>query len=202
MKRNLQLENDAIINNLGGERRSLLLQCCCGPCSTAVLEYLSSHFDIRLLFYNPNIQPFEEYEKRLFWLREVAKRYPALSILECDYEGERFESAARGLEELPEGGARCTECFKLRLSETARRARQGNYDFFGTTLTVSPHKDAQRINAIGFELEEQYGVRWLTSDFKKREGYKRSIELSREYGLYRQEYCGCLFSKVLQKSEE
>ncbi len=201
MKRNFQLETDAVIDSLGVARKSLLLQCCCGPCSSSVLEYLTRYFDVTVLFYNPNIQPLQEYEKRRFWLREVTKRYPQnVSVLECDYEGKRFDKAALGLESQPEGGARCTECFKLRLSETARRAKDKGFDYFGTTLTVSPHKDSQRINSIGFELEKQYDIKWLPSDFKKREGYKRSIELSRQYGLYRQEYCGCLFSKSLQEA--
>ena len=195
MKHNYQNETDTTINSLSGERKNLLLQCCCGPCSSYVLEYLTKYFDVTVLYYNPNIQPIEEYDKRLFWMREVVSKYTdTVSFMECCYNGENFASVSRGLENEPEGGARCTKCFELRLRETARLAKEGDFDFFCTTLSVSPHKDEARINEIGFELEREFGVRWLPSDFKKREGYKRSNELTREYGLYRQDYCGCLFS--------
>ena len=152
---------------------------------------------------NPNIQPRDEYDRRLYWQRELIRQLPTpepVDLLACDYDGQRYIDAVRGLEREPEGGARCTVCFRLRLEETARQARAHGFDFFGTTLTVSPHKDAQRLNAIGAELAQQYGVRWLPSDFKKREGYKRSIELSKQYGLYRQEYCGCLYSKPVDNA--
>ena len=195
MKRNFQLETDDAITALCGTRKKLLLQCCCGPCSSYVLEYLTKHFDVTVLYYNPNIQPEEEYEKRLIWMRKTASKYPeTVSFLECAYDGEVFAAAVRGLESEPEGGARCVRCFGLRLRETARLAKEGSFDYFCTTLTVSPHKDEKKINEIGFTLENEFGVKWLPSDFKKREGYKRSIELSKEYGLYRQSYCGCLFS--------
>ena len=195
LKRAYQSETDAVINSLCGERGKLLLQCCCGPCSSYVLEYLTQYFDVTVLFYNPNIQPAEEYEKRLYWMREVASKYPeTVSFMDCDYAGEDFAAVSRGLESEPEGGARCTKCFELRLREAARHAKEGDFDYFCTTLTVSPHKDEERINAIGFALEREFGVSWLPSDLKKREGYKRSNELAREYGLYRQDYCGCLFS--------
>ena len=195
MKTNFQQQTDEIITRLDGRKPTLLLQCCCGPCSSYVLEYLTKHFSVTVLFYNPNIQPREEYDKRAYWLSQVLSRYgEEVSLLECAYEGERFEKAAAGLEGEPEGGARCTECFKLRLLETAKRAKEGGFDFFCTTLSVSPHKDSQLLNEIGLELEKEFGVGWLPSDFKKREGYKRSIELSKEYGLYRQEYCGCRYS--------
>lgn len=194
MKESYQKKTDALLKTLGGEKKRLLLQCCCGPCSTYVLEYLSEYFDLTVLFYNPNIQPREEYEKRRRALGQVLEHYPDIGLLFCDYDGEIFDKAASGLEAEPEGGARCTECFKLRLGETARLAKVGGFDYFCSTLSVSPHKDAQRLNEIGLSLERELGVRWLPSDFKKKEGYKRSIELSREYGLYRQEYCGCLYS--------
>lgn len=195
MKHNYQQETDAVIKSLCGGRKSLLLQCCCGPCSSYVLEYLINYFDVTILYYNPNIQPKSEYDKRLLWMREVACKYPeTVSFMECDYDGESFETLSSGLENEPEGGARCTECFKLRLRETAKCAKEGNFDYFCTTLSVSPHKDEKRINDIGLELAEEFKVKWLPSDFKKREGYKRSIELSKEYGLYRQDYCGCKFS--------
>ncbi|MBQ9412353.1 MAG: epoxyqueuosine reductase QueH [Oscillospiraceae bacterium] len=196
MKRNYQLETDRVLAELGGAEKTkpaLLLHSCCGPCSTYVLEYLTGFFDVTVLYYNPNIQPEAEYEKRLYWQREVLRHIPA-KILECSYDGAAFTAAARGLEGEPEGGARCTACFLLRMEETARRAAAGGFDWFCTTLTVSPHKDQERINAIGFALAERYGVRWLPSDFKKRNGYLRSIRLAKEYGLYRQDWCGCAYS--------
>ena len=203
MKRNYQLATDAVIESLNGERKKLLLQCCCGPCSSYVLEYLTKHFDVTVLFYNPNIQPEEEYDKRLFWMREVQSKYPeSVKLIECCYDGEKFISESRGLEKEPEGGERCTKCFWLRLRETARLAKEKNFDYFCTTLSVSPHKDENRLNDIGLELEKEFGVKWLPSDFKKREGYKRSTQLAREYGLYRQDYCGCLFSLAETKNRD
>jgi len=200
LARNWQLETDEVIQLLGGARKKLLLQCCCGPCSSYVLEYLTEFFNVTILYYNPNIQPKEEYEKRLSWMRTVAERYPeTVAFLECEYRGEEFDSVSLGLENEPEGGARCVKCFELRLRETARLAEEGGFDYFCTTLSVSPHKDGQRINEIGLALENEFGIKWLPSDFKKREGYKRSIELSKEYGLYRQNYCGCLYSLVATK---
>lgn len=194
MKENYQKQLDAVTSRLTDKPR-LLLQSCCGPCSTYVLSYLTQYFDITLLYYNPNIQPREEYDLRLANQRKVLAAMPEVHIMECGYDGEAYNEAVRGLEAEPEGGARCTVCFALRLEETARRAAEGKFDYFCTTLTVSPHKDAQRINAIGRALGERYGVQWLPSDFKKREGYKESIRLSQELGLYRQDYCGCLYSK-------
>lgn len=194
MKENYQKQLDAVTARLTDKPR-LLLQSCCGPCSTYVLSYLTQYFDITLLYYNPNIQPREEYDLRLANQRKVLAAMPEVHIMECGYDGEAYNEAVRGLEAEPEGGARCTVCFALRLEETARRAAEGKFDYFCTTLTVSPHKDAQRINAIGRALGERYGVQWLPSDFKKREGYKESIRLSQELGLYRQDYCGCLYSK-------
>ena len=203
LKRNWQKDTDDVITSLGGERNKLLLQCCCGPCSSYVLEYLTKFFDVTVLYYNPNIQPEEEYGKRLYWMREVANRYPkAVRILECGYDGKAFDEAARGLENEPEGGARCVRCFELRLRETARLAKEGGYDFFCTTLSVSPHKDEQILNKIGLALEKEFGVKWLPADFKKRGGYQRSIELSKEYELYRQNYCGCLYSLAGTKEPE
>lgn len=195
LKRNYQKDTDALVASLGGERKRLLLQCCCGPCSSYVLEYLTKYFDVTVLYYNPNIQPEEEYLKRLFWLRQVVSKYPeTVNVMECEYDGEAFTAAAKGLENEPEGGQRCTECFRLRLRETAKQAKYGGFDYFCTTLSVSPHKDEARLNEIGLELERELEVKWLPSDFKKREGYKRSTELAKEYGLYRQAYCGCIYS--------
>lgn len=203
MKTNYQKQTDAVIAALpAGERPRLLLQSCCGPCSSYVLEYLTQYFRVTVLYYNPNIQPRAEYDKRLHWQREIIAQLPTqtpVELLDCGYDGARYTEAVRGLEREPEGGARCTVCFRLRLEETARLAKAHGYDYFCSTLTVSPHKDAERLNAIGSALAAEYGVAWLPSDFKKREGYKRSIELSKQYGLYRQDYCGCLFSKPVDK---
>lgn len=193
MKTNYQLETDRVIKSLENTRPKLLLQCCCGPCGSYVLEYICKHFHVTALFYNPNIYPPEEYEKRLHWLERVLEKN-GVERLDCPYDPAAFETAASGFESEPEGGARCTQCFRLRLEETARLASVNGFDYFCTTLTVSPHKDAERINAIGRELGEKYSVAWLPSDFKKRDGYKRSIELSSLYGLYRQSYCGCKYS--------
>ncbi len=194
-KRNYQKELDSVIAGIGGERRPrLLLQGCCGPCSSYVLEYLTQYFDITLLFYNPNIRPEAEYDKRLAALRELLAKMPTASpvkVIEPGWRGREFMDAVKGLEKEPEGGARCPVCFRLRLEETARLAAEGQFDFFGTTLTVSPHKNAPLLNAIGQALSARYGVAWLPSDFKKRNGYLRSIQLSKQYGIYRQEYCGC-----------
>ena len=198
MRQNYQLELDRILAELGETRPPLLLHSCCGPCSSYVLEYLTRFFDVAVLYYNPNIQPEAEYQKRLYWQERLLAALPTptpVRLLPCDWDGPAFAAAARGLETEPEGGARCTACFALRLEETARRAAAEGFPWFGTTLTVSPHKDAARINAIGRALAETYGLRWLPSDFKKRDGYKRSIQLSAEYGLYRQDYCGCLFAR-------
>ena len=195
MKKNYQLELDVLLSRLEGRPR-LLLHSCCGPCSSHVLEYLTRYFEVCLSYYNPNIQPREEYELRLENQLKVLERIPGVTLAPCGYDGGAYDEAVRGLENEPEGGARCTECFALRLDFAARAAKRLGCDYFATTLTVSPHKDAQRINAIGEALAGKYGVKWLPADFKKRDGYKRSIELSREFGLYRQNYCGCLYSKT------
>ena len=194
MKTNYQLETDKIIKSLGDARPTLLLLSCCGPCSSYVLEYLTQYFEVTLLFYNPCIQPEAEYEKRLKYQRMVLEQLNA-KILECKYDGEAFEeSVARGYESAPEGGERCTRCFVQRLEKTAREAAAHGFDYYCTTLSVSPHKDAARLNRIGEELGKRYGVQWLPSDFKKRNGYLRSIRLAKEYGLYRQDWCGCRYS--------
>ena len=194
MKQNYQKQMDAVVASLPqGERPRLLLQSCCGPCSSYVLEALTPYFCVTVLYYNPNIQPREEYDLRLENQRKIIAALPtpsAVDILECDYDGEKFDAAVKGLESEPEGGARCSVCFRLRLEETAKRAKELGFDWFCTTLTVSPHKDAERLNQIGKALGERYGVPFLPSDFKKRDGYKRSIQLSKEYDLYRQDYCG------------
>lgn len=188
-----QKNMDALIQSLGEKTPRLLLHSCCGPCSSYVLEYLSDYFDITLFFYNPNIQPAEEYEKRLLTqkkLLERAKYKNPVVFLAGEYEPQRFFDMVKGLEGCKEGGARCEKCFELRLSKAAEIAKKGGFDYFATTLTVSPHKNAVLINEIGGRYQN-----YLPSDFKKREGYKRSIILSKEYELYRQGYCGCIFSK-------
>ncbi len=198
MKKNYQRELDSVISSLSSRPR-LLLHSCCGPCSSYVLEYLTRYFEVYLSYYNPNIQPRGEYDLRLENQLKVLGRIPGVTLVPCEYDGGAYDEAVRGLESEPEGGARCTECFRLRLDFAAREAMRLGCEYFATTLTVSPHKDAQRINAIGEELAEKYSVKWLPGDFKKREGYKRSIELSREFGLYRQNYCGCLYSKTTEE---
>lgn len=174
-----------------GEKRRLLLHCCCAPCSSACLERLKDFFQITVLFYNPNIED-GEYERRKAELIRFIGETGWADILDCDHNTGEFYSAVRGLESCPEGGERCKKCFELRLERTAEIATRLGYDFFTTTLTISPLKDAQAINEIGERLGEN---KWLHSDFKKRNGYLRSCELSREHGLYRQDYCGCVFSR-------
>lgn len=176
----------------------LLLHSCCAPCSSYVLEYLSEYFNIIILFYNPNIMPFDEYNLRLNEQKKLVSRLKtknSVKVVEGEYDVNDFLEAVKGLEDEPEGGARCEKCFRLRLNEAAVFSRELGVDYFTTTLTVSPHKNSQLINAIGQGVSEKYGVEFLQSDFKKRNGYKRSIELSKQYNLYRQNYCGCIYSK-------
>lgn len=180
---------------------TLFLHSCCAPCSSYVLEYLCRFFVITVFYYNPNISSSQEYRKRADEEKRLIDVYNAegkgytIEIVEGDYSPALFFETAKGLEDCPEGGERCFKCFELRLRETARRAAQGGYDCFATTLTISPLKNAQKINEIGEGLSAEYGVPWLPSDFKKKDGFKRSIELSAEYGLYRQNYCGCVYSR-------
>lgn len=195
--RQFQKEQDEIISSLDGVP-TLLLHSCCGPCSSYCLETLSKHFSVTVLWFNPNIQPESEYILRLENQRKIIRELKCenpVSIMELDYTPEKYYEFVRGLENEPEGGARCEKCFLLRLDECARAARDNNFDWFTTTLTVSPHKNAPLINGIGEKAGKKYGVKFLPSDFKKKNGYKRSIELSKEFGLYRQNYCGCIFSK-------
>lgn len=187
---------DAVIASLGGARPRLLLHACCAPCSSSVLEVLEAHFAVTILYDNPNIWPEAEYRRRLEELRrflEVSGRQ-GIPLVATEYRPETFYEAVRGLEAEPERGGRCTVCYRLRMEQAAAYAAANGYEWFCTTLSLSPHKDAERINAIGEQLAARYGVRHLPSEFKKRDGYKRSLELSREYGLYRQDYCGCEFS--------
>lgn len=200
-KRNYGKELETLLREIGqsGKRPSLLLHACCAPCSSYVLEYLSRYFSISVLYYNPNISPKAEYEKRKTELERLLSAMPlegSVTLLSCAYEGEAFLEAARGLEQAPEGGERCERCFRLRLRRAAQEAKTQGFDYFTTTLSISPLKNAELLNRIGEEVGAEFGVAHLPADFKKKEGYKRSIELSREYSLYRQNYCGCVFSKA------
>lgn len=199
-KINYQLKLDAVIDKLKEDNAvpRLMLHSCCAPCSSYVLEYLSRHFFITVLYYNPNISPFEEYEYRKAEQHRLISEGDwtnPVSAIDCDWDSGSFEKIAHGLELAPEGGARCRKCYELRLGAAARIAKENGADYFATTLTVSPLKNSQIINETGLRLEKEYGVKYLPSDFKKRGGFKRSVELSGKYGLYRQNYCGCVFSK-------
>lgn len=178
--------------------KRILLHSCCAPCSSHVITFLTKYFDITILYYNPNIAPIEEYNKRKAEQIRLIKEIETLNkidIIDCDYDNNIYEEKIRGYEECPERGARCTICFNLRLEKTAQMAKENNYDYFCSTLTVSPYKNAPLINQIGEALSKKYDIKWLYSDFKKAEGYKKSIELSKKYGLYRQDYCGCIYSQ-------
>ena len=213
--RNYQKELDKIIEELGaaaGCAPTLFLHSCCAPCSSYVLEYLRQYFRITVFYYNPNITEDAEYRKRVAEQKRLIAAYNEMAagqevsperarsghhieIVEGDYEPQQFYEIAKGLEQCPEGGERCFACYELRLRETAKRAQAGGFDYFTTTLSISPLKNAAKLNEIGERLAQEYDISWLPSDFKKRDGYKRSIELSREYGLYRQDYCGCVYSR-------
>ena len=221
--RNYQKELDKVIESIGAENKSaptLFLHSCCAPCSSYVLEYLRPYFRITVFYYNPNISMEEEYLKRVAEQKRLIAAYNEavsggcaqgadqhvhrkndenwgypIEVIEGDYELESFYEIARGLEQCPEGGERCFACYELRLRETAKRAQAGKYDYFATTLSISPLKNAVKLNEIGERLAAKYSVIWLPSDFKKKGGYQRSIELSKEYELYRQDYCGCIYSK-------
>lgn len=196
---NYQKELDKLIERLSKEEKvpKLLLHSCCAPCSSYVLEYLSDYFEITVFYYNPNIFPESEYTKRILeqqmLIGEMSYRHP-ISFLAGNYDRERFLELAKGLEHLKEGGERCFACYELRLQEAARLAKEGGFDYFTTTLSISPLKNADKLNEIGVKIGGKYDVTYLQSDFKKKNGYKRSIELSKEYGLYRQDYCGCEYS--------
>lgn len=198
MKNYQKILNDILANLDLTKTNKLLLHSCCGPCSSYVIEYLSDYFEITILYYNPNISPLEEYEfrkKEQIKLIEEIKTKNKVDYLDCDYDPETFEVISKGMENEPEGGKRCSRCYFLRLEKTAVLAKENNYDFFATTLTVSPYKNSQKLNNMGNLLQNKYKVKYLFSDFKKNNGYKRSIELSKLYNLYRQGYCGCIYSK-------
>lgn len=198
-QRNYQKELDQLIetNEREGKVPRLLLHSCCAPCSSYVLEYLSKYFEITVLYYNPNIYPPEEYVLREQEEEELIRQMPfvhKVQMVRGRYEPDEFYEAVKGLEREPEGGRRCEKCYELRLREAARQARDGGFDFFATTLTISPLKPAGKLNEIGEQAGKEYKAAYLPSDFKKKNGYKRSVELSGEYGLYRQNYCGCIYS--------
>lgn len=205
--RNFQKELEKIIeqNEKDGVVPSLLLHSCCAPCSSYCLEYLSRYFKITVLYYNPNLYPAEEYDRRVSEQRRLIAALPSeneISLVEMRGEPEEFYSAVRGLEHIREGGERCFACFRLRLERAAEYARENGFDYFTTTLTISPLKNASKLNEIGEEVAERFKVRHLPSDFKKKNGYKRSVELSKTYELYRQDYCGCVFSKREREQAE
>lgn len=214
--RNYQKELDKIIEKITGtDSPRLFLHSCCAPCSSYVLEYLRKYFRITVFYYNPNISMEVEYRKRVEEQKRLIAAYNdaakadtvdtetsfvgtagyPIGVIEGDYEPDRFYEIAKGLEQCPEGGERCFACYELRLRKTAEAAKAGGYDYFATTLTISPLKNAAKLNEIGERLAEEYHIKWLPSDFKKRGGYQRSIVLSREYDLYRQDYCGCVYSR-------
>lgn len=189
-----------IVNNLEGKPK-LLLHSCCGPCSTEVIDFLKDYFEITVYYYNPNIEPWEEYLKRkkeqlrFIQIFNSENKDKIIHFLESDYDNESYLGVAKGLEEEKEGGARCSKCFYLRLKKTASKAKEMGFDYFGTTLTVSPHKNSQVINRIGESISKEVEIKYIYGDFKKNEGYKKSIEFSRKYSLYRQDYCGCHYAR-------
>ena len=195
---NYQLVLDETIKNLNKVPK-LLLHACCAPCSSYCIEYLSNYFKLTVFYYNPNISYEEEYKKRveeeIRFIKEFKTKYP-VEFIEGDYETEKFYEMAKELENCPEGGERCFKCYELRLRKTAVLAKEKHFDYFTTTLSISPLKSSVKLNEIGLKLQEEYGVPYLLSDFKKKNGYKRSIELSKEYNLYRQNFCGCVYSRV------
>lgn len=207
MKRNYQTETEKIIENNRKEGKvpTLLLHSCCAPCSSYVIEYLSQYFRITVFYYNPNIYPDEEYYKRVKEQQSFIERFPTkhkVDFIEGDFEKDVFYDMTKGLEDLKERGERCFKCYELRLRKTAEKARKQGSDYFTTTLSISPMKDAVKLNEIGERLAREYGVNYLLSDFKKKNGYKRSVEISDEYDMYRQDYCGCVFSKKQREEEK
>lgn len=200
MKINYQKKLEETLSNLPLDqgKPTLLLHCCCAPCSTYVLQYLAQYFQIKILFYNPNIAPKSEYFRRLEELKTLVENMnlsDSITVIEAEYDPQQFYQRAKGLENEPEGGARCEKCFELRLEEAAKQAADLKADYFTTALTISPHKNADLLNEIGRIMSEKYDIPFLHSDFKKKEGFKQSLVLSDQYDLYRQDYCGCIFSK-------
>lgn len=207
IQRNYQKELDKLISQLVRSDKTprLLLHSCCAPCSSYVLEYLTQFFHITIYYYNPNISFEEEYQRRIEEQKRLIRELPVknpIHYLQGDYETGRFYELAKGLESSPEGGERCFRCYELRLEETAKLAKKEGFDYFTTTLSISPHKNAAKLNEIGERLARKYDTPYLIADFKKKNGYKRSIELSREFKLYRQDYCGCVYSKTARESQD
>lgn len=195
-KINYQKKLEELVKTLNNKPR-LLLHSCCGPCSTEVISYLKDYFEITVFYYNPNIEPEEEYIHRKKEQIRFLKEYKdaKISFLDCEYDNASFKEIAKGLEQVKEGGARCNKCFYLRMKKTAEVAKEKGFEYFGTTLTVSPHKNSTMINEIGEKISEECNIKYIYGDFKKNDGYKKSIELSKTYNLYRQNYCGCLYGK-------
>ncbi len=198
---NYQKIMDSILEKEQNNRPTLLLHACCAPCSSYVLEYLNKIFDITILYYNPNIYPEEEFNKRLDELNKlILEMHINVKVINVGYNNFEFEQIAEGRRDEKEGGSRCYKCYELRLNKTAEIAKKNNFDYFTTTLSISPYKNAKWLNEIGEELSKKYDIKYLYADFKKKNGYKRSIELSKIYGLYRQDYCGCIYSKKKSKA--
>ena len=197
LKVNYQKELEKELKEIGNNVPTLLLHSCCAPCSSYVLEYLSEYFKITVFYYNPNIYPPEEYNKRAreqeAFIEKLNTKHP-ISFIEGDFEDNKFYQTVKGLENAPEGGERCFLCYRMRLEKSAQMAKEKGFDYFTTTLSISPHKNAQALNQIGLDIQAKYDVKYLLSDIKKKNGYKRSCEISEEYGIYRQDYCGCIFS--------
>lgn len=202
---NYQKLMDEIIEKEKGNSRSLLLHVCCAPCSSYVLEYLTKYFKITILYYNPNIFPYEEYNKRYEEAKKLISDMDCcgdVELVELGYNNDEFETIIEGLKDEKEGGKRCFKCYDLRLRKAAEYASINRFDYFTTTLSISPYKNANKLNEIGKELEKEYNIKYLCADFKKKNGYKRSIELSKEYNLYRQDYCGCIYSKIERNNKD
>lgn len=198
MNYNLEMEQELENIKNSNKTYNLLLHSCCAPCSSYVITRLMDYFNITIIYYNPNIEPFEEYAKRKEEQKKLLKLLKSknkLDLVDCDYDNDKFHEIATNLEQEKEGGKRCFKCYELRLEYTAKYAKENNFDYFGTTLSVSPFKNSKKLNEIGLELQDQYNIKYLVSDFKKKDGYKQSIELSKKYDLYRQNYCGCIYSK-------
>ena len=190
--------NDEMLKILKGlkEKPRVLLHSCCAPCSSAAITRLLEYANLTILYYNPNIEPKEEYDKRKEEQKRLIKELSGdIKLLDCDYDNDAYHNLVKGHEKDPERGPRCYKCYKLRMEYTAKKAKEEGFDFFATTLTVSPYKVTSWINEIGFDLEKEYNIKYLPSDFKKQNGYKQSIKLSKKYNLYRQDYCGCIYSK-------
>ena len=205
MNYNKEMENILMELKKANKVPRLLLHSCCAPCSSHVISVLTEYFDITILYYNPNIEPFDEYEKRKQEEIRFINEFPninKLDIIDCDYDNDLFKEMSKGLEDAKECGPRCIKCYHLRLNKTAEIASHLKYDYFATTLTVSPLKNSEKLNQIGLLLQDVYKVKYLVSDFKKKEGYKHSIELAKEYDLYRQDYCGCIYSKQQREQEK